>query len=263
MTTPIVKRLNISGAGRDENGMRVQEDVYRVRHVDRIDQAVAAVAINPGDPYPDGPNFIRAFKITQWTRRDDMDRTFDLTWRYESIQFPGGAADYATDTARSLVLRPVWRTPPFKTPASISFPGGGINNDIGGFPVDVAGDPVDHPKWTMRITIRTSLPLPINEFFFGSLQNTRNSSTWRGYAPGTILFMGLTTSHSLGQARADAVYEFAFDPWFHLEQVPFRRGGGRPPTHSVGEVERARAVNFHQPFPGLSNFGAFGFPPGV
>ena len=139
--------------------------------------------------------------------------------------------------------------------------------DIGGTPMDNAGEPV-----TAFIT-QQELELQVRYENFADVPNLdslssvgkRNFTNYLGAEPGRLLFTGMSLSRD-GINSYNASFTFVWDQFFHQRQVPKRDQNGDPilkedPNSPSGETHYvAETVMFKDPFPDVIDFHLLGLP---
>jgi len=175
----------------------------------------------------------------------------------------------------SAAIVPTFRVDNYSLPAgaAISNPG---ETDIGGKPVDQAGEPIDAFVSTLRFTLRNVMNGRPSSTLLGNLAsqtNTRNSAgvTIAGFTcpAGTLLFTGAQISR-VGPNAYEITYSMAYDKDYHLRQVAkvdstkqvvmgILSGGSLTTTAATLDADPnaqryAGVVMWKQPFPGTSDF---------
>jgi len=133
-------------------------------------------------------------------------------------------------------------------------PASSFNDDIGGTPIDVAGEPVSRlvRMSEVQLSVVTSAP-----FGFGSLEfyvGRRNSVEFFGGAVGTVLFLG-ASQRRIDFNKWSIGLRFLRDQQYHMRQAPKVNPDGSPMLASyVNGGIHADDVYFVQPYPELANF---------
>ena len=216
--------------------------------------------------------------LTTYNVNSSDEGTFQ--WDVEAVYKPdqvindgggetGGQFDQINSDIEVLFLD-TWRVGPF----SNEQPPGGDNydgaikdsDDIGGDPVDVAGEPVTRfvttqsTEITRRFSYFPSFELTVARFLAG----TRNRDTFMGVPPGFMLFEGANLSRE-GSNTYTMRYRFTYDPIKHQRQVPKRHANGDVVTEEVGSGSSsttvAKTVIWRQPFPQEAMFAVLGVAP--
>ena len=108
---------------------------------------------------------------------------------------------------------------------------------------------------TVPVCITT---IAISETFFGSvyyLNNTntkagrRNSGSFYGFDAGSVLFSGMSVQRQT-ETSWDVTYNFAWDEWSHMRQVPNRNSDGEIEPNEDETLD----IFFKQPFPSQTSF---------
>ena len=158
--------------------------------------------------------------------------------------------------------------------------GGSINtpgeSDIGGTPVDQAGEPIDAFVSTIRFTLRNVMngrPTSSLLSAIASQTNTRNSTnvTIAGFTcgAGTLLFTGAQISR-VGPNAYEITYSMAYDRDYHLRQIAAVDGAKQVKLaiisagaltmdattlqNNADAPRYAGQVMWRQPFPGVTDF---------
>lgn len=150
----------------------------------------------------------------------------------ESLSFVlPSSTEYNARTRATNVYRTGWSTNPSNTNAS---------GDIGGTSVSNGTQPtsVQVPQVSMRvrITVDASLePMLYAVTGFSTYINKINSLIFSGCPAGTLICEGVTAQKgSNGYPFYEVIFEFLFDPWFHLEQVCESDEKGYPKLNTGG-----------------------------
>ena len=162
----------------------------------------------------------------------------------------------------------IWRT-------GATVPTNGAQDDvnIGGTPVDSAGEPISLLLPITTISIRNVIDGRPQYATILAIAGKRNSASFTFGASGntftcalgTLVFTGAHTSR-IGPNTYEINYQFSYDPTlYHMRQSPMRDLNGvmtsrTTPTSpvSVTNKETATTVWFRQPFPSLTAFSALG-----
>jgi len=213
------------------------------------DQALAAVNIQYGDPHPDDPAAVAV----------DVDASIlPETGRFASID-----AD--------LEFVDTWRVPFVNEQGSgfpLTFPPDGNpplqRADIGGCPVDVAGQPISRPLRIGRY--QTAQNYTRENYDFSVLFNAvgcRNDAEFLGFPRGSLLY-GRPRSTIIAFNTIRVVHEFVVDPLqLHMRQQARADEEGielttEHPCTGVGEGTYAAFVYWVQPYPRLIDFTTLG-----
>lgn len=225
-------------------------------------------------------------------QNDDGGSKWTLTVNFDSAQSSYSPSASAKDTipenqpgftAIEMSIQsatvPTWRANA-SAPATDSLRNNPDETEIGGTPVDQAGEPVDMFVSVLSFTVRNVISgRPSNWSTIASMTNTRNSAAFSiaGFsAPvGTLLFTGAQVSR-VGPNAYEVAYSFAYDDMYHLRQVPKVDSTGKPVlgildgsplalTTNATTLENnenkpryAGAVLWKQPFPDTSTFSTLG-----
>ncbi len=161
-----------------------------------------------------------------------------------------------------------WRVGPFSNEKPAEEDDGAIkdSDNIGGKPVDVAGEPVTRfvttqsTEITRRFSYFPSFELTVARFLAGK----RNKDSFMGVPPGFMLFEGANLSRE-GSSTYTMKYRFTYDPIKHQRQVPKRFPNGDVVPKEVGtgadKSTVAKTVIWRQPFPDEVAFAVLGVAP--
>lgn len=147
----------------------------------------------------------------------------------------------------------IWKSSP-SMPSSKNNP---ARLDIGGTLVSEGGYPISFAMPTASITIKTQWSGYFDVGQVISRVGRRNSSHWRGFSAGSVLFTGVDVNQDT-VGMNDVSYELAFDMYSHLRQVPERDEDGNPKVN-LSTDPPSLDVFFKQPFPKTTSFGFLPF----
>ena len=187
-------------------------------------------------------------------RMADRNDGYRITYTYEfdpAVDF-GTVNQVSTTSEITGEFVDVWRTRP-TYPPSTTYPAA---SDIGGTPVDVGGTPTSVLRRQVSIVKSFDTVTPNLPWLF-TFVGTRNAVWWRGFGPGTLLYMGcsLASKSSTTSSRTD---RFLYDNDYHMRQSVNELDGDLNPT--LTETNTAKSVRWIQPFPALSDFEGLGIP---
>ena len=154
----------------------------------------------------------------------------DLASETLSFVLPS-STEYNARTRATNVYRTGWTTQPSNTNAT---------GDIGGTAVSNGTQPtsVQVPQVSMRVrlTVDASVdPMLYAVTGFSTYINKINSLIFSGCPAGTLICEGVTAQKgSNGYPFYEVIFEFLFDPWFHLEQVCESDEKGYPKINGSG-----------------------------
>jgi hypothetical protein len=239
-------------------------------------EAIGACEIGIGSEHPDYNTLIcRDINVTRETGHIGVFRC-TFVYKYPDTIDPGGPPD--TDgggapfqTAVNLNFRgkfeKLWRVDP--NPEAEPYTGGDSGEDIGGVAVDAFGE-VQRTTLIVKAQVQTTMRLRVritdSVNYITRLQQfvgTRNSETFLGAQPGTLLYVGSNSRRISGN-----LYEFThtieFDKFKHQEQAPtpgvgpfgVELGSDDPNQDSYVYRRRAFPVKWVQPYPQLNPFSA-------
>ena len=214
--------------------------------------------------------------LTTYNVNSSDEGTFQ--WDVEAVYKPdqvindgggetGGQFDQINSDIEVLFLD-TWRVGPFENEHPAEADDGAIkdSDNIGGKPVDVAGEPVTRfittqsTEITRRFSYFPSFELTVARFLAG----TRNRDTFMGVPPGFMLFEGANLSRE-GSNTYTMRYRFTYDPIKHQRQVPKRYPNGEVVKKEVGSGSDkstvAKTVVWRQPFPQETMFAVLGVAP--
>lgn len=140
----------------------------------------------------------------------------------------------------------------------------GDGTDIVGEPVDEVGIPLT------AFVIQQDLELSVRYPSFDRVPNIsslylvgkRNSTPFLGAESGKLLFTGMSVSRD-GVNSYRASFNFTWDQWQHMRQVPGRDQNGTIITKdnfTIDDRHHAEKVFYRQPFPDTENFNLLGIP---
>jgi hypothetical protein len=132
------------------------------------------------------------------------------------------------------------------------YPIGTLDSDIGGIPIDVAGNPTSVMKHVQRIQLELVSPFRPSANIYRTYLGTRNLSTFLDCPRGTIVFTGVEGAIS-SPGKWSLTFNFDVDFFYHLKQVPKRHPNGSV-VLDVADGEdaapaHAKVVSWVQPFP--------------
>jgi len=119
----------------------------------------------------------------------------------------------------------------------------------GGDIVHEGGEPVTIPVPTTDMSL--SVTTFGTTYYLNNVQTKagkRNLGTFYGFAAGSVLFKGMSVSRQ-SENSWDSTYNFVWDAWSHMRQVPERTETGEP-KFIDGELN----IYYKQPFPSTTSF---------
>ena len=129
--------------------------------------------------------------------------------------------------------------------------GGDTGSEItSGTIVHEGGEPVTVPVPTTDISLSTTTFG--TTYFLDDVQlkaGKRNASSFYGFDGGSVLFKGMSVSRQTANSW-DSTYNFVWDAWSHMRQVPNRDGAGNIAPEADGTLK----IYFKQPFPDQTSF---------
>lgn len=126
------------------------------------------------------------------------------------------STEYTARTRATNIYRTGWAVNPSNINASA---------DIGGTAVSNGTQPISIQVGQVQIRVRLTLDASVNDMLYAATglstyTNKINSDPFAGCAAGTLICEGVTVQKSsAGFEFYEAIFEFLFDPFFHLEQV--------------------------------------------
>lgn len=142
--------------------------------------------------------------------------------------------------------------------ADMTFPTDGDQGGDSGYEitdgtvVHKGGEPISATVPTATIAISETVTAETLYLYdTQSLAGKRNSNSFYGFAKGTVLFTGVSVQRQT-ENTWDVTYNFAWDKWFHMREVPNRDIDGKIQFESDGTTLK---VYLKQPFPEKISFG--------
>ena len=139
-------------------------------------------------------------------------------------------------------------TNPIRTPR---YPPGSVDSDIGGNPIDIAGDPTSIISYKQRLVVDLIADTRINAQWLKEYMGTRNFQPFLGVEAGALLFAGADAS-MISQGKWQHTYNFEADNFFHLVQRPLRMPHGD--IILAPGSGQANHIVWVQPFPRTMDF---------
>ena len=151
--------------------------------------------------------------------------TFTLTFSTLWMEDRGGEAgsyvlpsstEYVARTRATNIYRTGWTVQPSNTNASA---------DIGGTAVSNGTQPVSIQVAQVQMRVRLTLDASVDDMLYATTGlstyiNKINTAAFAGCAAGTLICEGVSAAKtSAGYEFYEVIFEFLFDPFFHLEQV--------------------------------------------
>lgn len=238
-------------------------------------EAIGACAIGIGSQHPDYVFLIcRDINVTREAGHVGVFRC-TFVYKYPDTIDPNGPTgpDNPTEfqTAVNLNYRgkfeKLWRVDP--NPEAEPYTGGSSGEDISGTAADIFGEVQRTTlvvKAQVQVTMRLRVIITDTVNYITRLQQfvgTRNSETFLGAQPGTLLYVGSNSRRISGN-----LYEFThtieYDKFKHQEQAPtpgvgpfgVELGSDDPNEDSYVYRRRAFPVKWVQPYPQLNPFSA-------
>ena len=166
----------------------------------------------------------------------------------------------------------VWRLKNGSGGTALTFPTSGnapgLDSDIAGNKYDSNGDPISHIVPQISITVRNVITGRPNYTAYKNLVGNRNNaainfggSFTTDLGIGTTVFTGASTSRIATNTYA-VTWNFIWDEWFHLVQVPEMNPITNRPTYdstqSAPDTYKADKVYWRQPFWQTGTFANLG-----
>lgn len=205
------------------------------------------------------------YRITKFDGHAD---TFKVEWKYadastggQTIQ-PGepGYVDVSADVGGEWVdgYRQLTASQIAAIVASGgSYPYGGQPAtlvDIGGTPMDAAGDPVSISRKQITLTLGVTfsgVPNLATPYLF---VGRRNNALFSGAPQGSLLYLGAGISR-ISINRWTQTHRFLLDQFYHMQQFPYRFPDQTAVLSSYASgIVAATTVFFRQPYPDYGNF---------
>jgi hypothetical protein len=192
------------------------------------------------------------------THIPDSRGVWEVSFQYENTE-PGtvqpqepGYVEFSVDFSSE--FRDTYRANPSIGSAPLGQPN---NNDIGGSPIDSAGEAVSGLIDFATITIgETVLASTIQSrlFTIATLTGRRNNGVFQGFAAGTLVYQG-ASANRIAVDKYSVTHRFAYDERFHMQQMPERDQNREVVCiRDNANILRAKTVRWVQPFPSLANF---------
>jgi hypothetical protein len=154
----------------------------------------------------------------------------------------------------------------FPSNGDVTFP---PTSDLGGTKVDINGNPRRYQVAQQQVVVEnirdrtktdsqtTTADDPDWATILTTFINKRNSTSFLGWATGSVLCTGITATLDSEAWRISAT--FLFDDWYHLEQVPVSYPNGMPilaiGATVAGEAQQqCNKVVWFQPYPDKAEF---------
>ena len=215
-----------------------------IRHVRRLDGAfinidteIAAMQAEGHVPYinaayaptpPAGMTWERyalcrdiAYMTSNGSKVVTFTLTFSTLWMEDrgaetlSYVLPS-STEYVARTRATNIYRTGWTVQPSNTNATA---------DIGGTAVSNGTQPVSIQVAQVQMRVRLTLDASVNDMLYATTGlstyiNKINSASFAGCPAGTLICEGVSAAKtSAGYEFYEVIFEFLFDPFFHLEQV--------------------------------------------
>lgn len=222
---------------------------------DRLDIALVVLdASLPqiNDPHPSIIDLkVKKRSVARMAERTDGYR---ITYAYEydpAVDF-GTINQVSTTSEITGEFVDVWRTNYFY-PFNTNYPPA---VDIGGTAIDSAGTPTSTFRRQVSVVMSFDTVTPSLPWLF-SFVGRRNALWYRGFGPGTLLYMGCSLS-SKSATLSTRTDRFLYDYDYHMRQAINVFDGDLNPKLTSTAV--AESVRFVQPFPLLADFEGLGIP---
>jgi hypothetical protein len=160
-------------------------------------------------------------------RTDNASRVITFTLMFSTLWMEDRGAEtltyvlpssteYVARTRATNIYRTGWSVQPSNTNASA---------DIGGTAVSNGTQPVSIQVAQVQMRVRLTLDASVNDMLYATTGlstyiNKINTAAFAGCAAGTLICEGVSAAKtSAGYEFYEVIFEFLFDPFFHLEQV--------------------------------------------
>lgn len=160
-------------------------------------------------------------------RTDNASRVITFTLMFSTLWMEDRGAEtltyvlpssteYVARTRATNIYRTGWTVQPSNTNASA---------DIGGTAVSNGTQPVSIQVAQVQMRVRLTLDASVNDMLYATTGlstyiNKINTAAFAGCAAGTLICEGVSAAKtSAGYEFYEVIFEFLFDPFFHLEQV--------------------------------------------
>jgi hypothetical protein len=224
---------------------------------------------NYGEQFPNAAIALIANDVTV-RRMENQTDVYEVVWSYIQVSF--GLLDVKepnepgyVDVSASANAEPVdaWRSLNAVNISALVAQGAHYQNgtpqnddifDIGGRPIDIAGEPVSRLVRKVESTFSITVDAVPNLGFFAAFIGRRNSLNFNGSAPGRVLYLGADIRR-ISKQRWSISHRFSLDEWLHMRQQIARFPDGTPILGSFSSTAgvRAQYVTFVQPFPDLAD----------
>lgn len=218
------------------------------------------------EPFPESPNLVaRDYNISRVDGHQDL---WLVEWDYQTgDSLTGSQKDpteigYVEISARlSASFVEAWRS---LTPQAFAalmagpYPSGSNNSsrpDIGGTPIDVAGEPLQDVVRQVEIQIAETVGGVPNLSSMMAFVWRRNNTPFLGTPVGQLLYVGANVNR-VDVDRFRMEHTFVLDRWWHMRQQPYKFPEGRIPLMGIPGKQHAESVFLVQPFEGFANFFA-------
>lgn len=126
------------------------------------------------------------------------------------------STEYTARTRATNIYRTGWSVQPSNTDSTADIGGTAVSNGTQAVSIQVA---------QVQIRVRITLDASVNDMLYAATGmsafiNKINNATFAGCAAGTLICEGVTVQKTTaGFEFYEVIFEFLFDPFFHLEQV--------------------------------------------
>lgn len=210
-----------------------------------------------GDEFPGEPDlFASSFKVGHVA---DSGKTWKVEFSYSTAPLGGiGGPQIPTEIGYLQIsvdygaaFRDFYR-------ADANLQGGTpTGQDIGGSPIDSAGEPVSVLIPQQRIIIDETVSgteLLTQSGYIRAYVGSRNELTFYGSAPGKLLYEGCSAKR-IGVNLWSLSHRFQYDYAYHMVQQPRKNGNREVELENYGNgFLSAGFVRWVQPYPDLGNF---------
>lgn len=219
-----------------------------------------------GETFPESPNLqARDYRISRVEGHGDL---WLVEWDYVEGDLPSlpqpSEIGYVEITARITAgFVTAWRSLTTVEIRDLTKLGGkyeygkgsATRDDIGGFPIDVAGDPTQEIIRQIELQV-TEIQAGIPDLTaYLPFVWTRNNVAFMGAPIGQVLYVGANVTR-IDVAKFQWQHTFILDRSWHLRQQCVKWPDGKIPTMGPVGAKVAEAVFFVQTFPSFANFFA-------
>lgn len=119
--------------------------------------------------------------------------------------------------------------------------------DIGGRPIDIAGEPTSMIVRQVNASIGVTMEVKPKIGDYAAFIGRRNSLPFYGAGVGRVLYLGADIRR-IEAKKWSVGHRFLIDEWLHMRQIPFKNPDGSPRLTLTTAGARTQYVNYVQPF---------------